>query len=98
MELVFRVLVAVFVILAPSALFVGLWHGLHALRDDHLVARMKEQTRESDARPRATPASLLTPGGTDPSSGRSNVVSCGTCGSPNPDGVTFCHECLSRLG
>jgi hypothetical protein len=97
MELAFRLLVAMFVIVAPSALFVGLWHGLHALRDDHLVARMEEHTREPNARTRRTPASLLAPVGADSPADRANAVPCGTCGTPNPDGVTFCQECLSRL-
>ena len=93
MELAFRLLVAMFVVVAPSALFVGLWRGLHALRDDRLVARMEEHARESNSHARPTPASLLAPVGTE----QSSVVPCGTCGTPNPDGVTFCHECLARL-
>lgn len=95
MELAFRLLVAVFVILAPSVLFVGLWRGLHALRDEHLIERMEEHARESNTRQHATPASILSGGVV--SSTRPSVVACGTCGTANPDGVTFCHECLSRV-
>lgn len=96
MELAFRLLVAAFVVVAPSALFVGLWHGLHALRDDRLVARMEEHTRESERRSTPTPASLLPVGDGSPAA-RHSTVPCDSCGTPNPDGVTFCHECLSKL-
>ncbi|SEO68015.1 hypothetical protein SAMN04487948_104143 [Halogranum amylolyticum] len=97
MELAFRLLVAAFVIVAPSALFVGLWHGLHALRDDRLVARMEEHARESERRSTLTPASLLSPTGGESPTARPSLVDCGSCGTPNPDDVTFCHECLSKL-
>lgn len=97
MELVFRLLVAAFVVVAPSVLFVGLWRGLHALRDDRLVARMEEHATEPKRHTNLSPTSLLSVG-TGSSSDRPSVVTCGSCGTPNPNGVTFCHECLSRLG
>ncbi|EJN59203.1 zinc ribbon domain-containing protein [Halogranum rubrum] len=97
MELAFRLLVAVFVVVAPSLLFVGLWRGLHALRDDHLVARMEDHARTDDQR-RSPALPFVPPTGKRETTTRVSVVACGTCGTPNPDGVTFCHECLTRLG
>lgn len=97
MELAFRLLVAVFVIVAPSVLFTGLWRGLHALRDDHLVARMEAHARTDDQR--HSPAIPFVPtAGKRESTTRVSVVACGACGTPNPDDVAFCYECLTRLG
>ena len=96
MELVFRLLVAAFVILAPSALFLGLWHGLHALRDDHLVDRMHAHTGTTSSPTLSPTAFVPTVGGQSTSEGEFRV-DCRVCGTPNPDDVTFCHECLSRI-
>ncbi|WP_224449232.1 DUF7577 domain-containing protein [Haloprofundus salilacus] len=93
MELLFRVLVAGFVVVAPSALFLGLWHGLHRLRDDRLVERLLDET--DDQEPNAGGGFVLTP--TARRSHRSGSVACAACGTPNPRGVRFCHDCLSKL-
>lgn len=37
MDVPFRVAIALFVICAPTVLFLGLWHGLMSLRDDDLA-------------------------------------------------------------
>ncbi|SDM45856.1 hypothetical protein SAMN04487949_1731 [Halogranum gelatinilyticum] len=96
MELVFRLLVAGVLIVAPSLLFLGLWHGLHALRDDELIARMNRHTAGSfDDSPLVS--DFLPTVDTD-AIGRESFVACGTCGTPNPDDVRFCHECLSPVG
>ncbi|WP_224268585.1 DUF7577 domain-containing protein [Haloprofundus salinisoli] len=92
MELLFRMLVAGFVIVAPSALFLGLWHGLHKLRDDRLVERLLDETDEEFGR---SGQFVLTP--TARRSRRSGAVACRACGTPNPRGVRFCHDCLSKL-
>ncbi|KTG08504.1 hypothetical protein AUR64_17645 [Haloprofundus marisrubri] len=92
MELLFRLLVAGFVIVAPSALFLGLWHGLHKLRDDRLIERMLDETDdEFGHRSRF----MLTP--TAQRSRRSSAIACRACGTPNPRNVRFCHDCLSKL-
>lgn len=103
MELAFRLLIALFVVLAPTVLFLGLWHGLHALRDDRLIERMEQmqaQSGDSNQNEQAAlhPATVLTGGETGTAKQRQpNHVDCGTCGTPNPHEVTFCHECLGRL-
>ncbi|WP_224335017.1 zinc ribbon domain-containing protein [Haloprofundus halobius] len=93
MELLFRLLVAGFVIVAPSALFLGLWHGLHRLRDDRLVERLFDET--DDAELSRGGRFVLTP--TARRSRASGSVACAACGTPNPRGVRFCHDCLSKL-
>ncbi|WP_435076494.1 hypothetical protein [Halococcus sp. AFM35] len=40
MNLVFRVLVGAFVCVAPSLLFLGLWHGLQRMQDGEFVERV----------------------------------------------------------
>ncbi|PSQ26335.1 hypothetical protein BRD01_00800 [Halobacteriales archaeon QS_8_65_32] len=40
MDVSFRLTIAVFVVLAPTALFLGLWHGLTSLRDDDLAGEV----------------------------------------------------------
>ena len=40
MSTLFRLLVAAFVCVAPTALFLGLWHGLQRLQNGELVERV----------------------------------------------------------
>ena len=40
MNLLFRVLVGAFVCVAPSLLFLGLWHGLQRMQDGEFVERV----------------------------------------------------------
>lgn len=40
MNLLFRVLVGAFVCVAPSMLFLGLWHGLQRMQDGEFVERV----------------------------------------------------------
>ena len=40
MNLLFRVLVGAFVCIAPSLLFLGLWHGLQRMQDGEFVERV----------------------------------------------------------
>lgn len=42
MDVLFRVLVAAFVCVAPTVLFLGLWRGLHRMQDDKLVERIAD--------------------------------------------------------
>ncbi|WP_101294787.1 DUF7577 domain-containing protein [Halegenticoccus soli] len=95
MELVFRLAVAAFVIVAPSALFLGLWRGLHALRDDRLIERMAAETGTRPADLVPNPARLLPDGERGPNG--TDLAICAACGAPNPADVTFCHDCLSRV-
>jgi hypothetical protein len=42
MNLLFRVLVGAFVCVAPSLLFLGLWHGLQRMQDGEFVERVTD--------------------------------------------------------
>jgi hypothetical protein len=99
-ELAFRVFVGVFVIVAPSALFVGLDRFLVHLRDDDLVNRALNRVETRPGGPKS-PASVLTAGIIDGEDGRRrtgpSVRSCPSCGAPNPTVADYCDSCLSSL-
>ncbi|WP_226022484.1 DUF7577 domain-containing protein [Halomicrobium salinisoli] len=90
-ELALRVGAAVFVIVAPTLLFLGLWRGLDALRDDELVEMAREQGYlESSPSPTDVTAELL------PDTGSDTVV-CEACGTDNLAEATYCQGCLREL-
>jgi hypothetical protein len=98
-ELAFRVFVGVFVIVAPSALFVGLDRFLVHLRDDDLVNRALNRVEARPGGPKS-PASVLTAGIIDGDDGRragGAVRTCPSCGAPNPTVADYCDSCLSSL-
>jgi hypothetical protein len=43
MDVLFRVLVAAFVCVAPTVLFLGLWRGLKRMQNDELVERIADR-------------------------------------------------------
>ncbi|WP_225335806.1 DUF7577 domain-containing protein [Halomicrobium urmianum] len=91
-ELALRVGAAVFVIVAPTLLFLGLWRGLDALRDDELVEMAREQGYlESSPSPTDVTADLLP---TDPGT---DTVVCETCGTDNLAEAKYCQGCLREL-
>ena len=90
----FRVAVAAFCAVAPSLLFLGLWHGLHRIRDDHLVDRVLNDASGEYVTPGIGPGLLFPRWNGDPDAG---FVACGECGTPNVEGTRYCHECLERL-
>jgi len=89
LELAARVLAGLFVIVAPTLLFLGLWRGLQSMQDDALVERVRQRVETSDASPMS-----LSPA----PSPSSPAVSCPACGATNRDGVAYCRQCLSPLG
>lgn len=97
MDLVFRLLVALLVITAPTALFLGLMRGLEKLRDDALLMRLAE----SDDTPRAVSATAARALGDRPThpTGQTddNSLACSTCGESNMLGARYCQECLKQL-
>lgn len=88
LELAARVLAGLFVIVTPTLLFLGLWHGLQSMQDDTLVQRVRQRTE-------ATQESGLLLGPTAPTD--SPVVTCPACGAGNRDGVAYCRQCRSPL-
>ncbi len=88
LELAARVLAGLFVIVAPTLLFLGLWRGLQSMQDDALVRRVRERAEASDE------SRLSLSPSPSPSS---PVVTCPTCGAGNRDDTAYCRQCLSRL-
>ncbi|WP_254523789.1 DUF7577 domain-containing protein [Natrinema caseinilyticum] len=98
-ELVGRLAVAAFVMIAPSLCFLGLVRGLERLRDDALILEWAqnrsgdpeyELPTESDVL-----AALATDIGTEP--GDTSAVRCPICSARNRTEVTYCNGCLHRL-
>ena len=94
-ELAFRLAVAGFVILAPTAMFLGFWRLLMRMRNGELVERVMADDRVAEqwsggtfARP--TIAKMLRPTGGSGSR-------CPNCGTSNPEAATYCAGCLTRL-
>lgn len=93
LELVGRLAVAVFVMIAPTLLFLGLLRGLEKLRDDAVIDRwMHEQGHETEDDVLTVLASGI---GIESETGSSNR--CPTCGNPNASTARYCRECLARL-
>jgi len=81
----------------PSLLFLGLWRGLMALRDDELVQRLDaEHFPETTIAPRPTflgkdiEAVLSIRG---PRGG----PECPNCGAQSASGVDYCEQCLGSV-
>lgn len=100
-ETILRVLVAGVLTVAPTLLFLGLWRGLMALRDDDLVNR----TMNGEFGP--VPESLIHPdffgfstgGRNAPAPNRvSESVRCRACETENPSYANYCGNCLEQLG
>jgi ribosomal protein L40E len=99
MEMVFRLALAGFVIVGPSLMFLGLWRGMLAMRDERLVERMLDETEGRVLGPRFDPAGFM-PDAATPARREAgvDVETCSSCGAPNDPEATFCHECLAQIG
>lgn len=91
----FRLLVAVFCIVAPSLLFIGFVRVLDRMRDDALVDRIMERVDEQPSGAPG-PAAVLT-GGAVSGPSTSDLVTCSSCGLPNPGFAGYCGNCLTSL-
>lgn len=99
-ELAIRVIAGLFVIVAPTLLFLGLWRGLEAMRDDELIeqAHQRAETMDQSRTDADWPVDALTDDQASPLSETAmSVVTCGTCGTPNMRDATYCQECLTEL-
>lgn len=96
MELPFRLLVAGFVIVAPTLLFLGMLRGLARLRRGRVTDRILD--RLNDATPRLSTGPPSIPAGSvaDRSRPRERVT-CSACGRENPRFAAFCDGCLEQL-
>jgi hypothetical protein len=98
MDLVFRLLVALFVITAPTVLFLGLMRGLEKLRDDALLLRLAESDdAPQDVSTAAARALDREPIRTDGQGHTADEVACSTCGESNMLGARYCQACLGEL-
>jgi hypothetical protein len=100
LELVFRVFVAGVVIVAPTLLFLGLWRGLMALRNDDLMNRaMNGEFGPVPDSP--ITAAMLGFGGASESRPTSSThrgqIRCRNCDTVNPDYADYCGNCLDKL-
>jgi hypothetical protein len=102
LELAFRVVVTLFAIAAPTLLFLGLWRGLDAMRDDELIERARRRAEATDQSPTGAdvPVDPLPDSGQSPltADDSARVVTCEACGTPNMQDATYCQDCLSELG
>ena len=93
LELLGRLAVAGFVIIAPSLLFLGLVRGLERLRDDAFLDRLIQEQGgeiEDDVLTVLGNGMRLETGGD--SSGH-----CPACGASNAPTAQYCRNCLGKL-
>jgi hypothetical protein len=95
-ELAFRLLVAGFVVVAPTALFVAFYRLLVRMRDDDLVNQVLDRTQEVRSR-QADPATVLTGGVLRGGTGGERTRDCPSCGASNPAFASYCGVCLDEL-
>jgi hypothetical protein len=95
-EVAFRLLVAGFVVVAPTALFVALYRGLQRMRDDDLVNRVLDRTNEVNSR-RTDPSTVLTGGIVRGGTRGARTRECRSCGASNPAFASYCGVCLEEL-
>ncbi|MFC6974997.1 zinc ribbon domain-containing protein [Halomicroarcula sp. GCM10025709] len=98
-ELAIRVAAGLFVIVAPTLLFLGLWRGLEAMRDDELIQRAQQRARsmESDHGGWNIDATAVRAAATRADPVPDEMIACDSCGTHNRDDVTYCQDCLSDL-
>lgn len=89
MGMAFRLAVAVFVIVTPTLLFLGLVRLLEAMGDEELIYRLltEEELRQVE-RSHSLASFVEEVTGTE-----SNVLRCPSCGTINVAGMDSCHEC-----
>lgn len=94
-ELALRVAAGLFVIVAPTLLFLGLWKGLTYLRDDDLIEQVRRMEGHVSTSPPASGVSASTVSAID-EDGQATVV-CDSCGTPNLARMSYCRDCLGTL-
>ena len=93
LEILGRLAVAAFVMIAPTLLFLGLVRGLEKLRDDAFIDRwVHEQGHEIEDDVMTVLASGI---GLEPETDSSHR--CPACGTANASTARYCRNCLSRL-
>ncbi|WP_254272761.1 DUF7577 domain-containing protein [Haloarcula marina] len=100
LELALRVALGLFVIVAPTLLFLALWRGLEAMRDDELIERAQQraQRMEGSGSEWRLDATAVTAAVTGDDPVPEGTVACPSCGVRNRSDVTYCQQCLNKLG
>lgn len=91
-----RLAVALFVVIAPTLLFLGLVRLLERMRDDDLIYRLlteEELRRVERSHSLASFVEEVTGAGAPTGTAR-----CPSCGTINAAGMQTCHECGSEVG
>ncbi|WP_226006727.1 zinc ribbon domain-containing protein [Natrinema salinisoli] len=96
-ELLGRLAVAAFVMIAPTLCFLGLVRGLERLRDDDLINEWA-RTRGADDVTEQDDVLAVLASGIGIQTNESSTVRCPACGTHNRADVRFCHGCQGRLG
>ncbi|WP_128476038.1 zinc ribbon domain-containing protein [Halorussus pelagicus] len=108
MDLALRLLMACFVIAAPTLLYLGLLRGLEKIRDATLLLALAE--RDDVPREVSDRATRALDRGTVRADGRGSgdadapdavpapaSFACSTCGASNMTGARYCRNCLGEL-
>ncbi|XVH31960.1 hypothetical protein ACNS7O_01900 [Haloferacaceae archaeon DSL9] len=91
-ELAFRLLAAAILIVAPTILFLALWHGLYYLRDERLIEQL--YGGDDSARPPQFDPSVLLSLSDGPAAGGERA--CPYCGRRTDD--RLCSDCRDWYG
>jgi hypothetical protein len=92
LEIAFRLAVAVFVIVTPTLMFLGLVRLLESIRDDDLVYRLLTEEDLRQIERSHTLASFVG----EVTGEASNTMRCRSCGTITLAGLEACHECGSK--
>ncbi|PCR89914.1 DUF7577 domain-containing protein [Natrinema ejinorense] len=97
-ELLGRLAVAGFVMIAPTLCFLGLVRGLERLRDDDVINEWARAHGSNHDITDQDDVLAVLARGVGIEADDSSTVRCPACGTRNRAGVTFCHACQGRLG
>ncbi|MDL5362256.1 hypothetical protein [Halalkalicoccus sp. NIPERK01] len=94
LDLAFRLAVAVFVIVTPTLMFLGLVRLLERMRDEDLIYRlMTEEELRNVERSHSLAGFVEEVTGTTP-----GTIRCSDCGTINAAGMDSCFDCGERIG
>jgi hypothetical protein len=91
-----RLALAGFVMIAPTLLFLGLLRGLEVLRDDAFIAEWAYGHPNEDVTANNDVLDVLSAGAGFDRPGASNVR-CPACDNPNREEMRYCRDCLAAL-
>lgn len=97
MEGVLALLITLVVAVIPALLFLVLWHGLAYLRDDELLARMRDEGNSEVPTYEPRFLKVRDRDAASPAAATSSGVHCPRCGTSNRPGMDYCQECLNEL-